>query len=147
MGYLPIILSMLGVVFLWGLVNYSTIKSKKEALNLAAERVFTCAALRHRIAEQLAKEHLYTDGLSQIASQPPTTAEETTIQEKLQAEKQITQQIAALPQLSEEEYQELLVADRQYRRAVTLYHTYTQQYRELLTKNPSKLVARLTGYR
>ena len=55
MGYIPVIVALLGFITLWGLVNYNSIKAKKIALNQKTQEVYKYATLRNATLRQLAK--------------------------------------------------------------------------------------------
>lgn len=154
MGYLPIILALSSFVFLWGIVNYNSIKRKKKEAEESASLLFKYASLRNTILRQM----------NQIADVDPTIHTviaqiqphlhdqpqgEISVQKKVEAEKEVSELLNRIPSVATDHqsyhnvYKQLLVADNNYRKAATLYRIRLQQYNELVTKPPSKLIAKM----
>ncbi len=152
MGYLPIILSTLGFIFLWGIVNLNSIKSKRKEAEAAATLVFQYAAFRNTMLRQMKQETpqdaVLHATLAQI--QPllnEQTKEDISTQEKINLERKVSEQITHLPAPEDVPpmYQQLRKADNNYRQATTLYAIRLKEYNALVSKNPSKLLARMAG--
>ncbi len=152
MGYLPIILALLGFIFLWGIVNLNSIKSKRKEAEAAARLVFQYAAFRNTLLRQMQQavpqEDVFHPILAKI--QPllnEQTKEELSTQQKIELESKVTEQITHLPAPENEPliYQQLQKANNNYRQAVTLYTVRLKEYNELVTRYPSKIVARMMG--
>lgn len=156
MGYLPIIVALSCFVFLWSLVNYNSIKRKKKEAEESASLLFKYAALRNKILRQM---HQIADVdptihtvIAQIQPQLNDQPQgEISLQQKLEIEKEVNEQINRIPSVASDHqsyhnvYKQLLVADNNYRKAATLYRIRLQQYNELVTKPPSKFVAKIMG--
>ncbi len=158
MGYLPIIVALAGFIFLWGIVNFNSLKRKKKEAEEAASLLFKYAALRNTILRQMNQitevDPTIHTIVEQIQSQlNDQTREEISVQEKTEKETEITSLIEKIPTAFVGEgsydntYRQLLVADNHYRKAATLYRIRLHQYNELVTRNPSKQIAKLTGFR
>lgn len=158
MGYLPIILSLLCFIFLWGIVNYNSIKRKKKEAEESASLLFKYASLRNTILRQMNQItdvdptiHTVIDQIQKYLNNQPQS--EITVQKKIEAEKEITELISSLPSVVSDHqsyhnvYKQLLVTDNNYRKAANLYRIRLQQYNELVNKNPSKLIAKMMGLR
>jgi len=158
MGYLPIILAILGFIFLWGIVNYHSIKNRKREVADASELVFRYAALRQNIIIQLANIEADDDSLRPLLLRireaiVPLEKEKSTASELLIAEKELTQHIDELPdQLGKlknyrSSIEQLQKADLAYRIAANRYSLKLEQYNSLVTKAPSKFLAAITGFK
>lgn len=159
MGYLPIILSLLCFIFLWGIVNYNSIKRKKKEAEESASLLFKYASLRNTILRQMNQItdvdptiHTVIDQIQLSLNDQPQ--EDISVQKKIEAEGEITQLIDRIPSVTSDHpgsyhnvYKQLLVTDNNYRKAATLYRIRIQQYNELVNKNPSKLIAKMMGLR
>lgn len=156
MGYLPIIVALSSFVFLWGLVNYNSMKRKKKEAEESASLLFKHAALRGKIVKQM---HHITDVDPTIHTliaqvQPHLNDQpqgEISVQQKLEMEKEVSELINRIPAVATDHqsyhnrYKQLLVADNNYRKAATLYRIRLQQYNELVTRPPSKFIAKMMG--
>jgi|SRR5690606_24472979 len=131
MGYIPIIVALLGFITLWGLVNYNSIKAKKIALDQKAQEVYKYAALRNATLRQLAKiasqdttlTHLFHEAVDKLDDRSP---EEVSVHEKMQREHKVTELIAEIPLIGEDEnyrkmFKQLQIADDYYRKAASAY--------------------------
>ncbi|MEM9833370.1 MAG: hypothetical protein AAF944_22245 [Bacteroidota bacterium] len=157
MGFLPIIVAITGFAFLWGIVNYQSLRSRKKEMEDAAELVFRYAALRQNIIIQLANIENKDTSLSPLlqrivqsfhsVDKNATTA--TKIVEKGQA---LSRQIDELPdqlgkhKIYRSSIEQLQKADFSYRVASNRYSLKSQQYLALVKKPPSKFVAALFGF-
>ena len=158
MGYLPIILAILGFVFLWGIVNYHSIKTRKREVNDAAELVYRYAALRQNIIIQLANIESEDDSLRALLLRVrkailPTEKEKRPVNDLLHTEKKLSQHIDELPdQLGKlknyrSSIEQLQKADLAYRVAANRYSLKLEQYNDLVTKAPSKFLASIMGFK
>ena len=158
MGYLPIILALLGFIFLWGIVNHHSIKTRKAELAQAADLVYRYAALRQNIILQIANiksedTSLYTLMQRIKSAVTPITRDEASPEDVLASEERLTKHINELPdQLATQKsyrnsVKQLQKADMEYRIAANRYQLKVQQYNDLVGKSPSKFVALLTGFK
>jgi hypothetical protein len=158
MGYLPIILAILGFIFLWSIVNYHSLKARKRELDDASELVYRYASLRQNIIIQLANIKSEDGSLQALlhrikAAIRPIEKEENTVSELLLGEKELSQHIDELPdQLGKlknyrSSIEQLQKADLAYRIAANRYSLKLEQYNSLVTKAPSKFIAKLTGFK
>ncbi|MEQ9440567.1 MAG: hypothetical protein RIG62_16055 [Cyclobacteriaceae bacterium] len=158
MGYLPIILAILGFVFLWGIVNYNAMKTRKAEASQAADLVYRYAALRQNIIIQLANiqsgdTSLFTLMQRIKESVRPISRENNSPIDVLSSEQKLSRHIDGLPdQLATEKsyrnsVQQLQKADMEYRIAANRFALKVRQYNELVTKSPSRLVAGLVGFK
>jgi len=151
MGYIPIIVALLGFILLWGLVNYHSIKAKKIALQQKSLDVFKYSLLRNATLRQLAKIARYDGTLDNIfqmtvAQLDDRNKDEVDVQEKIHREQKVTELIAEIPLIGEDEnyekmYKQLHVADDYYRKAASAYAFRLKNYNTLVTRNPSKIIA------
>ncbi|WKN43255.1 hypothetical protein [Tunicatimonas pelagia] len=157
MGFLPIILAIVGFLFLWGIVNYHSLKTRKKEVEEAAELVFRYAALRQNIIIQLSNIEGNDDSLSTllhriVQSFHPIDKNTTTATEIVASGQQLSQQVDELPdQLGKHKVyrssiEQLQKADLAYRIAANRYSLKLEQYLGLVTKPPSKFVAALFGF-
>ena len=157
MGYIPVIVALLGFITLWGLVNYNSIKAKKIALDQKAQEVYKYAMLRNATLRQLAKiasqditlTHLFHEAVNKLDDRNP---EEVNIHEKMQGEHKVTELIAEIPLIEEDEnyrkmFKQLQVADDYYRKVASAYSFRLKDYNGLVTRNPSKIVASLMRFK
>lgn len=158
MGYLPIILALLGFTFLWAIVNYNSIKVKKAEVAQAAQQVFKYASLRNTIIKRMANIPHEDNTLQQIVMQASRTLNEETPEqlspeEKITAEKVTTQAVKSIPagyvkdSPYSEAYTQLQVAHNQYQKAASTYFRRRTEYHELIQKYPSKLIASISGFK
>lgn len=156
MGYLPIILALSCFVFLWGIVNYNSIKRRKKEAEESASLLFKYASLRNTILKQMNQvpdvDPTIHTVIAQIQLHLNDLPEgEVSVQKKIEAEQEVTGLISHIPAVAPDHqqyhsvYKQLAVADDNYRKAVTLYRIRVRQYNELVSKNPSKLVAKVMG--
>ncbi|MDF9798026.1 hypothetical protein OKW21_003289 [Catalinimonas alkaloidigena] len=158
MGYLPIILALLGFVFLWAIVNYNSIKVKKVEVELASRQVFQFASLRNTIIKRMANIVHEDDTLQKIVGQVreqlnELTTDTNSTQEKIEAEKKVTQSVNDIPEgyvknsAYSEAYHQLQLAQNNYQKAASVYHKRLKEYHELLNRYPSKMVAKVSGFK
>ncbi len=158
MGYLPIILALLGFIFLWGIVNYHSIKTKKAEVGQAANQVFKYASLRNTIIKRMANIQHEDKTLQQIVIKVRDQLHEGThaevgTAEKMEAEKKTTKIVKDIPDgysknsSYSDAYHQLQVTQNSYQKAASAYHRRQDEYHELLRKYPSKLVASLAGFK
>lgn len=152
MGYLPVILAMAAFVILWGIVSNNSIKTRKKEAEASASLVFEQASIRN---EQL--RHLHH--LKPLSSEVQFLLKQTQDQREhaisstdilLAAQKVST----AMPDLSvsdmdnqphQEAHKQLQIAQENFQKAAGLFRIRLKQYNELVSKNPTKFIARLTG--
>lgn len=157
MGYIPIIVALLGFVVLWGLVNYNSIKAKKIALDQKAQEVYKYATLRNATLRQLAKiasqditlTHLFHEAVDKLDDR---NSEEVDVHEKMQREHKVTEVIAEIPLIGEDEnyrkmFKHLQIADDYYRKVASAYAFRVKDYNALVTRNPSKIVASIMRFK
>ncbi|MEM9674167.1 MAG: hypothetical protein AAF992_16365 [Bacteroidota bacterium] len=158
MGYLPIILAILGFAFLWGIVNYHSIKTRNREVTDASDLVYRYAALRQNIIIQLANIDSEDDSLRTFLHRVrqailPIDKDNNTVSELLVTEKELSQHIDDLPdQLGKlknyrSSIEQLQKADLAYRVAANRYTLKMQQYNDLVTKAPSKFLAAIAGFK
>jgi hypothetical protein len=158
MGYLPIILALLGFTFLWVIVNYNSIKAKKAEIEQAAEQVFKYASLRNTILKRMANIPHEDSTLQQIVTQVSEklneeTPEHLSTEEKISAEKVTTEAVTSIPagyvkdSPYSEAYKQLQVAQNLYQKAASTYFRRRKEYHELIQKYPSKLIASISGFK
>lgn len=157
MGYIPIIVALLGLITLWGLVNYNSIKTKKIALDQKAQELYKYATLRNATLRQLSKiasQHIplvqiFQEAVGKLDDRSP---EQIDIHSKLDHEHKVTQLIAEIPQIGEDEnykkmFKQLQIADDYYRKAASAYSFRLKDYNTLVTRQPSKIVASLMRFK
>ena len=157
MGYIPIIVALLGFILLWGLVNYNSIKAKKIALDQKAQDVYKFSILRNATLRQLAKiasqdttlTHLFHEAVGKLDDR---NSEEVDVHKKIQQEHKVTELIAEIPLIGEDEnykkmFKQLQIADDYYRKASSAYSFRLKDYNALVTRNPSKIVASLMRFK
>lgn len=158
MGYLPIILALLGFTFLWAIVNYNSIKIKKAEVEQASLQVFKYAGLRNTIIKRMAniihEDNTLQQIVAKVCAQLNEDKPETVgIEEKMKAEKSVTQSVADIPagyvknSPYSEAYKQLQVVQNSYQKAASVYVHRREEYHELLRKYPSKLVAKVSGFK
>jgi len=157
MGFLPIIVAVAGFIFLWGIVNYHSLKSRKKEVEDAAELVHRYAALRQNIIIQLSNIEGRDVSLSallqrMVQSFHPVDKNTTTATNIVDSGHQLSQQIDELPdqlgkhKIYRSSIEQLQKADFAYRMAANRFSLKSQQYLNLITKPPSKFVAKLFGF-
>ncbi|MGB3586950.1 MAG: hypothetical protein WBA23_10440 [Tunicatimonas sp.] len=157
MGFLPLIVAVAGFIFLWGIVNYHSLKTRKKEVEEAAELVYRYAALRQNIIIQLSNIEGNDTSLSTllqriVQSFQSVDKNTTTASELVSSGQQLSQQIDNLPdqlgkhKIYQSSIEQLQKADFAYRIAANRYSLKLQQYLDLVTKSPSKLVASLFGF-
>lgn len=158
MGYLPIVLALLGFTFLWAIVNYNSLKSKKAEVEQAALQVFKYASLRNAIIKRMANishedntlQQTVVKVRDQLNEQDPEAIRTT---EKIEAEKKISQMVSDIPagykkdSLYSEAYKQLQVVQNSYKKAASVYLIRREEYHELLRRQPSKLIAHIFGFK
>ncbi|MEK6477041.1 hypothetical protein WJR50_05885 [Catalinimonas sp. 4WD22] len=158
MGYLPIILALLGFIFLWAIVNYNSIKIKKAEVEQASKQVFQYASLRNTIIKRMANIVHEDNTLQKIVAKVCDQLNELSIEaasteDKIQAEKKVTQAVKDIPEgyvknsPYSEAYHQLQLAQNNYQKAASVYHKRLQEYHELINKYPSKMVAKASGFK
>lgn len=158
MGYLPIIVAILGFMFLWGIVNYHSLKNRKKELTDAADLVFRYAALRQNIIIQLANIDAEDPSLRTLLNRvkesiKPFSKEYDSAADVVANEQTLSQHIDELPdQLGvlktyRSSIEQLQKADLAFRVAANRYLLKLDQYHNLVTKAPSKFIAALTGFK
>lgn len=158
MGYLPIILALLGFIFLWGIVNYYSIKTRHQEIDSASELAFRYASLRQNILLQLTNIPSEDSSLHHLLQRVrksirPYDKDSTSPFVLLASEKNTSRQIDVLSdQLGSQKIyrtsiQQLQKADMAYRVASNRFSIKVKQYNELVTRPPSNLVAFLTGFK
>ncbi|WKN31472.1 hypothetical protein PZB74_21210 [Porifericola rhodea] len=158
MGYLPIILALLGFIFLWAIVNYNSIKLKKAEAEQASKLVFQQAALRSTIIKRMANISHEDATLLQTVQRVKNSLndyEEGQIStvEKIEAEKKVNASINDIPQdyikdsPYSEAYHQLQIAHNNYQRVAAVYLSKVKNYEELLHRYPSKLIASAGGFK
>ncbi|MFP4092111.1 MAG: hypothetical protein ACLFUB_04505 [Cyclobacteriaceae bacterium] len=153
MGFLPILVTLLGFAFLWGIVNYYSIRQRKEDVDEALEKVYQKASERRRLLEGILKaqpESFLAKKTCVLLARASTKDRQQLLpSQKLNEEEAISQTLKALfPQLEQNGVTEALVnAQKEYHQAVGTYKLRVAEYQELTKKQPSKLVAWLTGYK
>lgn len=157
MGYIPIIVALLGFLVLWGLVNYNSLKAKRIALEQKAQDVYKFSVLRNATLRQLAKiaskdvtlTHLFQEVVDKLDDRKPNEVE---VHEKMHQEHKVTELIAGIPLIEEDEnyqkmFKQLQIADDYYRKAASAYNYRLKDYNALVTRNPSKIVASLMRFK
>lgn len=158
MGYLPIVLALLGFSFLWAVVNYNSIKLKKYEAEQAAHQMFKYAGLRSTIIKRMANIVHEDETLQQIVRNVRDHLQEQEpelipVEEKIKAEKKVSQLVNDIPadyitdSPYSEAYRQLHIAQNSYQKAVSMYYLRRQEYHELLSKYPSKLIAKAGGFK
>lgn len=158
MGYLPIILALLGFIFLWAIVNYNSIKIKKAEVEQASRQVFQHASLRNTIIKRMANIIHEDNTLQKIVGQVRDQLNELSLdtastEDKIQAEKKVTQAVKDIPEgyvknsSYSEAYHQLQLAQNNYQKAASIYHKRLQEYHELIGKYPSKMIAKASGFK
>lgn len=158
MGYLPIILAIVGFVFLWGIVNHHFIKTRRAEVMQAADLVYRYAALRQNIILQIANIRSEDTSLFTLmqrikAAIEPISRDETSPADVLASEEKLSRHINELPdQLATQKsyrnsVKQLQKADMEYRIAANRYHLKVKQFNDLVGKSPSKFLAFLTGFK
>lgn len=158
MGYLPIILALLGFIFLWAIVNYNSIKLKKGEVEQASQQVFQFARLRNTIIKRMANIVHEDESLQKIVSRVreqlnELSAESSSTEEKMQAEYKVSQAVKDIPQgyvktsAYSDAYHQLQTAQNNYQKAASIYQRRRREYHELISKQPSKIVARIGGFK
>lgn len=152
MGYLPIVVALLGFIFLWAVVNYNSLKSKRELLNQKSEEIFKYAALRNATMRQLAKAVGEThQNLESLFNQATNKLNDNTIKEispteKIKLEHATSLAFTALPTDIDDEkyltlYKQLEIADDFYRKSVSSFIFRLNDYNQMVKSMPSKIVA------
>lgn len=157
MGFLPIIVAILGFLFLWAIVNIYSIRQRKQEAETAASGVFERAGKRNQRFQQLAAlqgtDEKHSQLLQFISRQLNEQEEgQISVEEKLLAEKKVSELMADIPPrendpIYQQTYQLLQEADQTYRRVASRYRRRASEYNDLISKNPSKILARLGGYK
>jgi hypothetical protein len=156
MGYLPIILALLGFLFLWTIVNYQSIRIRKNEVTQAIDEIFKKAATRNQALKDLSAQVTEEDAALEIIEffrrkLDEQTDKKLSLAEKLEYEMHFDKLMDDIPPPSghtayEEAYQQLVKVHNQYRQTVANYRKRVREYNELISKNPSRLVAGLTGF-
>lgn len=156
MGYLPIILALLGFLFLWTIVNYQSIRISKNEVAQAIDDIFKKAAARNQALQDLSEQTTEEDAASEILGfirrkLDEQTDERLPLAEKLEQEMHLDELMGDIPPprghtAYEEAYQRLEKVHKQYLQSVASYRKRVRDYNELISKNPSRLVASLTGF-
>ena len=156
MGYLPIILALLGFLFLWTIVNYQSIRISKNEVSQAIDDIFKKAAARNQALKDLSQKATEEDASSEILAfirrkLDEQTDERLPLAKKLEKEMHLDELMGDIPPPSEhtayeEAYQRLEKVHKQYRQSVASYRKRVRDYNELISKNPSRLVASLAGF-
>lgn len=158
MGYIPIILAILGFILLWGIVNFNSIKHKKKEAEEAASLLFKYAALRNTILRQMNQVVDEDTTIHTLIEQVQPhlndqTQQDIAVQRKIALEKEVSERIASIPPVAvdnlnyQNTYKQLQVADNHYRKAATLYQIRLKQYNDLVVKNPTRLLANVLGFK
>ena len=157
MGFLPIILSLLGFSFLWGMVNYNSIKNKKHEVREAAEDLFKYAQLRNGILSTLSE--IPTDKTDvkqsiQLACEQRNDAQidEISPKEKISAEQKVSALIRNIPSAEmnssyHDTYEQLLTVSQSCLKVAAVYKKKVREYNELITRYPSRLLASAYGFK
>lgn len=157
MGFLPIIVAILGFLLLWGIVNYYSIRQRKNEVETAAVQVFEAAERRNQHIMKMADQKLADENQARLFQFISGQLDEhhhgqIPVEKKLAAEKKVSEFMMDIPPHEHEaeyqrSYQQLLESDKAYKRAASLYRLRSSEYNELIGKNPSKMLARLSGYK
>jgi hypothetical protein len=157
MGFLPIILSLLGFSFLWGMVNYNSIKNKKQEVREAAEDLFKYAQLRNLILSTLSEIHTDNADLKQsiqLACEQRNDAkvDEISPEEKISAEQKVSALIRKIPSAEMNDnyqgsYEQLMTVSQSCLKVAAVYNKKVQEYNELITRYPSRLLASAYGFK
>jgi len=157
MGFLPIIVAILGFILLWGIVNFYSIRQRRSEAKAAGRAVFAAAEQRNLLVKELASQRFRDDNLAQLLQyiskqlddhQP----DQISLKDKLKIEQKVSELIRDIPPMEghaqhQSTYQDLRTADHTYKRAASVSRLRSAEYNELLSKNPSKLLARLSGFK
>ncbi len=159
MGYLPIIVALLAFIFLWGIVNYNSLKNKRELLNQKSEEIFKYAALRNATLRQLAKVasqnnaslvNLFTKATGNLND---STIKDMSATEKVKVEHNTTLVFTSLPPAVDDDesyetlYKQLEISDDFYRKAVSSFIYRLNDYNQMVTTLPTKWVAGLMHFK
>jgi CO dehydrogenase/acetyl-CoA synthase delta subunit len=142
MGLLPIIVNLLGFLFLWGAVNYVSLKKFRESIAAAAEEMkIRLLALQNHAAQQTDNE-LHTANIRQqlqIFASLPTENQSLAL---TTAQWQAIQQIATCKENVELETvaTNVILARKKYDAAV-------RDYNEAVVGRPSGYVAKVFGFK
>jgi hypothetical protein len=157
MGFLPIILAILGFLFLWAIVNYQSLRIRKNEVDHAADEVFQQAGYRNQILKSLPSSDNDEVGLKEIFALIKRKLDEhqrteMSVEDKIRHEKQIDELMTDIPPPDghaeyEESYLALQKSHQDYQRAVVSYRRRLREYNELIQKNPTKMLAKLSGFR
>lgn len=157
MGYLPIILALLGFLFLWAVVNYQSLRIRKKEVEQAAEAVFQQAKLRKEQLKSLQSSDKDEAAMQEIFDLIKRKLDEhhpseMSVAEKIRHEKAVDELMADIPPPDghpayEKTYHALEKAHQNYQRAVVSYRNRVREYDELIQKYPSKMLAKLFGFR
>lgn len=157
MGFLPIIVAILGFLLLWGIVNFYSIRQRKSEVEAAESLLFSAAASRNQQLKNMADLEQADTNQEQLFQFISRQLDEhrqgqIPVAEKLLAEKKVSELILDIPPDEsnaeyQQRYRQLQEANKAYQRAASLYRLRSNEYNELITKNPSKMLARMSGYK
>jgi hypothetical protein len=152
MGFLPIALTLLGFIFLWGIVNYYSIRQRKQEAHEAAEDLFQKADVRRKVLLNLMQSHtsaLQDEKNAALISASRISGDQATgTEDKIRQETELSESIRRLlPEIDDQQAAVALQScHKDFQRALGRYKLRTQEYHELISKYPSKIIARLSGY-
>lgn len=161
MGFIPIILFTLAFIFLWGIVNYNSLRKTRNEITQLQERIITISLKRKDLCTRLLSgtsiDEADKDNLAiimKIAEIP--SIDKKNIGQTLRNEvsrTQLTTELNALLQLSKTDRHPQELVDSLIRLTnelneihpgiTDLYHNY----HEMTDKPPSRFIARLFGFK
>lgn len=155
MGFLPIIVALLGFLLLWGIVNYYSIKQRRNEVKLAISEVFEASERRNEALQLLIdadrRDKNQKEILHYIGKQLDRRKEgEVGISDKLRQENKVSDLIMDIPPQEEApayqtQFDEVQKANKGYQMTARLFRNRSADYNELISNYPSKLVARISG--
>lgn len=157
MGFLPIILAILGFVFLWGIVNYQSLRMRKIQVKKWEDEVLQAAGNRDETLKNLLAQDDENAALQELSDfinrkLEASSGTRQSIAEKLQQEKVLGELVADIPPPSgntayEEAYNKLQKSHLRYRQSVNTYRKSIRDYNELIKKNPTRMLAGIMGFK
>lgn len=157
MGFLPIILAILGFVFLWGIVNYQSLRMRKIQVKKCEDEVLQAAGHRDEALKKLLAQDDENAALQELSDFINRKLEASygagqSIAEKLKQEKVLGELVADVPPPSghaayEEAYNTLQKSHLRYRQSVNSYRKSIRDYNELIEKNPTRMLAGIAGFK
>lgn len=160
MGFIPIILFTLAFIFLWGIVNYSSLRKTRNEISRLRERITAISQERRELSTRLLsgisikeadKDNMAT--IMKIAESPlinPENIEKNLRQESSRA--QLSAELKALTALeaTNQHPRELIISLTELTTELAKIHPammdLLHNYREMTSKPPSRFIARLFGF-